>query len=174
VDREIRGMLTTLRVLASGTSLREEDLQRFHARAQVALKDTGTHVIVLDENLNQLLNTRVEFGTRLGPTSDPAPARFAQEQRVAVVSDGFMGRTARRWVFNVILPPSVSGLYGRYLVMTQDAQLGATITVEPQRVVVEVSREIPTSFLRVIGITTVRITAAATAEVRYGIEGNVS
>jgi two-component sensor histidine kinase len=122
VDREIRGMLTTLRVLASGTSLREEDLQRFHARAQVALKDTGTHVIVLDENLNQLLNTRVEFGTRLGPTSDPAPARFAQEQRVAVVSDGFMGRTARRWVFNVILPPSVSGLYGRYLVMTQDAQ----------------------------------------------------
>jgi Flp pilus assembly protein TadG len=59
-------------------------------------------------------------------------------------------------------------------VMTQDAQLGATITVEPQRAVVEVSREIPTSFLRVVGITTVRITAAATAEVRYGIEGSVT
>lgn len=122
VDREIRGMLTTLRVLASGTPLSEDNLQRFHARARAALQDSGTHVIVLDENLDQLLNTRVDFGTPLGETSDPASARFAQEQRVAVVSDGFMGRTANRWVFNVVLPPSVSGLDGRYLVMTQDAQ----------------------------------------------------
>lgn len=121
VDREIRGMLTTLRVLASGTSLADEDLPRFRARALAALKDTGTHVIVLDSDLNQLVNTRVGPGTPLGPTSDPASARFAEEQKVAVVSDGFFGQTAERWVFNVILPPSVSGLPGRYLVMTQDA-----------------------------------------------------
>ena len=134
VDREIRGMLTTLRVLASGTSLREDELQRFHARAQIALKDTGTHVIVLDDDLNQLLNTRVEFGAPLGPTSSPASARFAQEQRVAVVSDAFVGRTAQRLVFNVILPPSVSGLHGRYLVMTQDAQnLSAALSQQDLR-----------------------------------------
>ncbi len=134
VDREIRGMLTTLRVLASGTSLREEDLQRFHARAQIALKDTGTHVIVLDDDFNQLLNTRVEFGTPLGPTSDPASARFAQEQRVSVVSDAFVGRTAKRLVFNVVLPPSVSGLHGRYLIMTQDAQnLSAALSQQDLR-----------------------------------------
>ena len=134
VDREIRGMLTTLRVLASGTSLREEELQRFHTRAQIALKDTGTHVIVLDDALDQLLNTRVQFGTPLGTTSDPASARFAQEQRVAVVSDAFIGRTAQRLVFNVILPPSVSGLHGRYLVMTQDAQnLSAALSQQDLR-----------------------------------------
>lgn len=122
VDREIRSMLTTLRVLASGTSLRADELQRFHARARAALKDTGIHVLVLNENLVQLLNTRVEFGEPLSQTSDPVSARFAQEQRVAVVSDGFLGQTSQRWVFNVILPPSVSGLFGRYLIMTQDAQ----------------------------------------------------
>src|SRR5690606_22999507 len=42
-------------------------------------------------------------------------------RRVAAVSDGFFGRTAQRWVFNVILPPSVSHVPQRYLIMTQDA-----------------------------------------------------
>ena len=122
VDREIRGMLTTLRVLASGNSLRDDDLQRFHVRARIALQDTGSHIVVLDDQLNQLLNTRVPFGEANGKTSDPASARFAEEQHVAVVSDGFFGKTAQRWVFNVILPPSVSHLPQRYLIMTQDAR----------------------------------------------------
>lgn len=46
----------------------------------------------------------------------------------------------------------------------------AVIAVEPQRVVVEVSRDVPTSFLRLVGISTVRVTATAPAEVRYGID----
>ena len=46
----------------------------------------------------------------------------------------------------------------------------ATIAVEPRRVVVQASREVPTSFLRIVGIDAVRIAATAPAEVRYGIE----
>ena len=46
----------------------------------------------------------------------------------------------------------------------------ATIAVEPQRVVVTVSRDVPTSFLRLVGIATVRVSATAPAEVRYGID----
>lgn len=46
----------------------------------------------------------------------------------------------------------------------------AAIAVEPQRVVVEVSRDVPTSFLRLVGVATVRVTATAPAEVRYGID----
>jgi len=121
VDREIRGMLTMLRVLASGNSLRDEDLRRFHIRARIALQDTGAHIVVLDERLFQLLNTRVPFGETRGMTSDPESALSAEERRVAAVSDGFFGRTAQRWVFNVILPPSVSHVPQRYLIMTQDA-----------------------------------------------------
>ena len=127
VDREIRGMLTTLRVLASGNSLRDDDLQRFHARARIALQDTGSHIVVLDDQLNQIVNTRVPFGEASGKTSDPASARFAEEQRVAVVSDGFFGKTAQRWVFNVVLPPSVSHVPQRYLIMTQDARNLASV-----------------------------------------------
>lgn len=122
VDREVRGMLTTLKVLSTGTTLRDSELREFHRRASLALADTGAHVIVLDTSLNQVLNTRVPFRTRLGPTSDPESARFAEANRVATVSDGFIGRTARRWVFNVVLPPSLSGISGRYLLLTQDTQ----------------------------------------------------
>jgi Flp pilus assembly protein TadG len=48
--------------------------------------------------------------------------------------------------------------------------LEATIATESQRVVVQVSREVPTSFLRLAGINRVRISATAPAELRYGIE----
>jgi Flp pilus assembly protein TadG len=48
------------------------------------------------------------------------------------------------------------------------------ITVEPadtpRRVLVEVEDEIPTAFMRLAGIATVRIKAEAPAEARYGIE----
>lgn len=44
------------------------------------------------------------------------------------------------------------------------------IEVEPSRVQVDVSSDAPTSFLRLVGIDSVRVTAAATAEVRHGIE----
>lgn len=44
------------------------------------------------------------------------------------------------------------------------------IEVEPSRVQVGLSRDAPTSFLRLVGIDSVRVTAAATAEVRHGIE----
>jgi Flp pilus assembly protein TadG len=55
------------------------------------------------------------------------------------------------------------------------AGLDARITTESQRVVVQVSREVPTSFMRLAGINRVRISATAPAELRYGIEqGNRS
>lgn len=53
---------------------------------------------------------------------------------------------------------------------SQGSGMAATITAEPQRMVVQVSREVPTSFLRLVGIDTVRINATALADVRYGID----
>jgi len=53
---------------------------------------------------------------------------------------------------------------------SQGRGLAATIAVEPQRVVVQASREVPTSFLRLAGITSVQVSATAPAEVRYGID----
>lgn len=52
----------------------------------------------------------------------------------------------------------------------QGSGLAAMVTAEPQRVVVQVSREVPTGFLRLVGIDTVRISATALADVRFGID----
>jgi len=52
----------------------------------------------------------------------------------------------------------------------QGGDLQARIEVDPSRVRVEASRDAPTSFLRLLGIAAVRVSAAATAEVRHGIE----
>lgn len=56
-------------------------------------------------------------------------------------------------------------------VSSQGHGFAASIDVQPTRVVVQVSRNVPTTFLRLMGIHTVRITASAPAAARYGIAG---
>lgn len=57
---------------------------------------------------------------------------------------------------------------GEYLA-SQAPGVGATIDAEPGRVVVQVHQEVATSFLTLVGINTVEISAIAIAEVRHGI-----
>lgn len=52
----------------------------------------------------------------------------------------------------------------------QPGGLEARIETGAERVVVEVGREVPTGFLRIVGIERVRIGATAPAEVRWGVE----
>jgi two-component sensor histidine kinase len=121
VDRELSGMLTTLRVLSTAHSLAERDYADFHLRAQSALTGTQDFLIVLDGNMNQLINTRVAFGTPLSPTSDPEPVRQAFDTGQPVISDMFFGQTSQKWVFNVILPWEV-GRQPIALVLTKNAE----------------------------------------------------
>ncbi|SMF44113.1 Two-component sensor histidine kinase, contains HisKA and HATPase domains [Tistlia consotensis] len=122
VDRELSSMLTTLRILATLPSLQQGDYETFHSRAQAALEGTGTFMILLDDRLRQILNTRVAFGTDLGPTSDPASARLAVERDAPVVSDAFLGKTSGKWVFNVVLPVVEGDGSKRVLILTRNAE----------------------------------------------------
>ena len=120
VEREIEVMITTLKVLSTSSALRDGDFEQFHDRASIALKGSGSYLLAIDRDLNQLLNTRVAFGTTLGPTSDPNTARAALESGTTLVSGLFFGRTAQRWVFNVMLPLSDNPSTA-LLALTQDA-----------------------------------------------------
>lgn len=120
VERELEGMITTLRVLSTSQALLGDDLAQFHRRASLALAGTGAYLLALDHDFNQLLNTRVGFGEPLGPTSDPGPAADALERGVTVVSGAFFGQTAQRWVFNVLLPVPDNAT-AALLVLTRDA-----------------------------------------------------
>lgn len=104
VEREIDGMLTTLKALSPGNEIDPSDLVALHARATTALAGTGNSLLVIDRSGQQLLNTRVPFGTPLGTTSDPTSAQQAFQTGQPMVSDVFFGRTASRWVYNVYLP----------------------------------------------------------------------
>lgn len=71
---------------------------------------------------------------------------------------------------NVVLDQAAARDVAAEYIAQQGKGMVATVAAEPQRVVVSVRRDVPTSFLRLVGITTVRVSATAPAEVRYGIE----
>lgn len=104
IDREIAGMVTTLRVLSTSGFLRGGNLAEFHGRAVQALAGSGAYLLAVDGQMGQLLNTRVDYGTILGPTSDPETARLAKERGLVTISGLFFGQTAQSPVFNVWLP----------------------------------------------------------------------
>jgi len=123
VDGELTNMSTTLRLLSNSPSLAAGDIEDFYLRSQAAMGGTNTYIILLDRNLEQVFNTRVPFGSMLGPTSDSNSARRAIETGQTVISNVFFGRTAGHWVFNVIYPlkrtdPSSPAV----LISTQDAE----------------------------------------------------
>ncbi|MCS6758977.1 MAG: cache domain-containing protein [Candidatus Devosia euplotis] len=97
-------MVTTLRVLSTSELLKADQLAEFHDRAVTALAGSGAYLIALDPDFVQLLNTRAPYGTELGLTSDPASAAQALDRGSMAVSGLFFGKTANRWVFNVLLP----------------------------------------------------------------------
>ena len=120
VEREIAGMITTQRVLMSIEALNAGNLAEFHEHAQTALAGTGSYFIIADDQFNQLLNTRVEYGAPLTQVTERQSVRRTLETPDAVVSDIFFGQTAQEYVFNVvrqrpgIIPPQLA-------ILTQNA-----------------------------------------------------
>jgi len=69
----------------------------------------------------------------------------------------------------VLDPASARDIAASYLAAQANGAAG-DVSADAEHVVVRVSRDVPTSFLRLVGLDRVRIDATAPAEVRYGIE----
>lgn len=69
-------------------------------------------------------------------------------------------------VLDVVAARQVAAEY----VSSQGAGLATVVRAESGHVVVQVGRDVPTSFLRLAGIDRVRVTTTASAEERYGVE----
>lgn len=122
VDRELRGMATTLRVLSTTPSLATGNLKEFTARARSALSGSGSYLTLLDEDFQQRVNTRGPFGGPPAPTSDPGPARLALERGGTTISGVFLDETSQKGVFNVLTPYEPEDGPPRVLVLTRDAE----------------------------------------------------
>ncbi|MBD9621446.1 sensor histidine kinase [Ensifer sp. ENS06] len=123
VERDIEGMLTTLKVLSTSRAIEDDNLQAFYERASTALAQTDSDLIVIDRKHEQRLNTRVPFGTELGKGSDAdSIERAFTNSGAPLVSNVFFGKTAGKWVFNVYLPAKLSTGEEYLLALTQNAE----------------------------------------------------
>ena len=70
----------------------------------------------------------------------------------------------------VVLDPDAAYAAAVDYLTLQPGHVTGSVRVERQAVQVAVGRDVPTGFLRLVGIETARVTATAVAEVRHGIE----
>lgn len=119
VEREIDSMISTLRVFAGASAINTSNIEGLHRNATASLRGTDSFLLLIDRAHNQLMNTRVPFGTKLPKASDPGSIDEAFKGSGPLVSHVFFGKTANKWVFNVYLP-SGNGAY--LLALTQNAE----------------------------------------------------
>ncbi|MDB5563009.1 MAG: chemotaxis protein methyltransferase CheR [Hyphomicrobiales bacterium] len=132
VDRQIEGMTTTLKFLASSPSMGTGDYADLHRRGQSALEGTGAYLVLIDRTFQQLFNTRVPFGTPLGKSANSVTIQKALDTRQVAVSGVAYGPTAGAWVIPVFMPVVLrEGLPG-VLVITQNANNLASALLEGQ------------------------------------------
>lgn len=119
----IENMSLTLNLVSSTQELVEGDLETFHSKTQFALRESPNFIIVVEESGQQLLNTRVPYGTKLNATSDMESLNAALSKTEIHVSGAFKGKTSGRWVFNVIksLPPTNTST-ARAVITTRNAE----------------------------------------------------
>jgi two-component sensor histidine kinase len=122
LDREFERVLTLLDTLALSTRLGERDFAGFHKTASAAVKRLGATVIVLDADSQQLINTRVPYGTALPKLSDLTSADTVRATRSPVVSNLILGAISQRQVFNVLVPLPRPSQVDHVLIISLDAE----------------------------------------------------
>ena len=131
VDRDVVGWLTVLDTLATSDFLRAGNLKEFHARAKAALRNRDVHVIVAGPGGQQLLNTRVPFGTPLPLVNDTDSIETVFRTRQPYVSDVFTGRISGEPVVNVEIPVLTGDRVSQVLLITfAPSRIGTIIEKE--------------------------------------------
>ncbi|MAP17705.1 MAG: hypothetical protein CL626_01360 [Aurantimonas sp.] len=104
VDREIYGMITTGRVLASSPSLAEGELAGFHARTVAALKTTNTDAALVEPNGRIVASTLDPYPAPVRAMSYTETVDRVRKTRQPTVSGVFFGDRSERFVFHVAVP----------------------------------------------------------------------
>ncbi|KQV66209.1 sensor histidine kinase [Rhizobium sp. Root1220] len=120
VDRQLQDMATTLRLLSTSPELENNDFASFHERTATALRANTLYIIAVDGTGQQLVNTRVDYGTPLGKAGNMSAVESAFRSGRIEASDVFMGRTSGEWVYNVTMPLDLVRV--KALIVTQSAK----------------------------------------------------
>jgi PAS domain S-box-containing protein len=126
IDREITAITTTLETLATSPTLLYEDFANFHVQAKEALRSRPWNVLLIGANRQQLVNTRVPWGTPLPiSATDPDLLRIARETQQPYVTNLLQGVVAKRMVFSVSVPVRKG----------EDIPYALVMSLEPDRLV---------------------------------------
>ncbi|MFB2552657.1 sensor histidine kinase [Ensifer soli] len=122
VEREIDGLMTTLRVISTLKSIENPTLSEFHESARLALAGTGTYLALIDQDLKMRVSTRVPFDGPLPSTiSNQKAVGAAMRSDRPFISGVFLSTAARRWVYSIYLPRRLADGRPYVLALTQDA-----------------------------------------------------
>ncbi len=122
VDREIYGYLTVLKTLSNSSLLANSKLAEFQERAKAALAERRVNVLLLDTSLQQLLNTRVPYGTPLPKTADEESANIVLDTGLPYVSDVFKGTVSKQYVVNIEVPVTFNNKIKYILLITLEVE----------------------------------------------------
>ncbi|HYD65617.1 PAS domain S-box protein [Azospirillum sp.] len=104
VDREVARLMAAADVLATNENLLRGDLAAFHQRALMLRDRLNTNVVVRDLSSQQLVNTRVPWGTVLPRNPVSEVDRRAIETRQPQVSGLLTGAMAQDPLLIVVVP----------------------------------------------------------------------
>lgn len=121
VDRELAALEAALQALSTGRSFIERAYDRFYDRAIEGKRIIGADVILKDAKGQQLINTRVAFGTALPSSLQDHEVR-ALRQNKPEVSDLFIGAFSQKAVISIAVPLGREGEPAYLLVIAIDPE----------------------------------------------------
>jgi signal transduction histidine kinase len=103
VDRDLAGLLNTLQTLTTSPRLAEKDYAGFHQQADRVRAMVGLNILLRDAGGQQVVNTRLPWGTPL-PFEPLADDKAALETRRPAVSGVTVGAVTQRPLFTITVP----------------------------------------------------------------------
>jgi hypothetical protein len=108
IDRQVVSEIEKLQALAASPSLRQGDFAAFQRQAEAALavRHSGS-ILLLDRNMEQLVNTRVPYGTHMPKAIVRGPAERALETGRPQFTGLYIGPVTRQLQVAVIVPVEI-------------------------------------------------------------------
>lgn len=122
IDRELALMEAMATVMAASPDLAAGHMEEFHVWATQTLKPLGLNVLYRDLDGQQLLNTRVTFGTALPREILPEIDAAVRATLKPYVSDMLVGAVRRNFVVTVTAPVVTDGALRGFLHFSIDPE----------------------------------------------------
>ncbi|MFO1127739.1 MAG: PAS domain S-box protein [Rhodospirillales bacterium] len=109
VDRDIEAVQASLRTLALAQSLQEGDFAAFQNQAVEAARPFDGWIVLADRSLQQIVNSRVPYGSPLPTIQVPEQSRHMFATGTPSVSGLFIGNVSKAPLVAVSVPAFVNG-----------------------------------------------------------------